>query len=102
MSAGMVYAAISAPGVELQFMLGERPDTDKVRDGTEMPQRMATDLLVAERLMAEAETGIKGYDFQVAADILHRLLDDAQARDFGSRRWRDELARKAAFAHGLY
>ncbi len=102
MSAGMVYAAISEEGVELQFMLGQRPDTTKIADGTEKPQRMATDLLVAERLIAEARAAMRSFDYQVAAAILERLHRDAETRQFGKREWRKALHDKAIFARGLH
>lgn len=102
MSAGMVYAAMSIPGIELQFMLGKRPDTTKIEDGTEKPQRMATDLLVAERLISEAEAAMRSFDYQVAAGILKRLLDKAEAGNYGDPAWRSRLEWRANFALGLH
>ncbi|MDE8344360.1 MAG: TIGR02710 family CRISPR-associated CARF protein, partial [Acidocella sp.] len=102
MSAGMVYAAMSVPDIELQFMLGNRPDTTKIEDGTEKPQRMATDLLVAERLIAEAETAMRSFDYQVAVEILKRLLNTAETRKFGDVAWRARLRWRAHFASGLH
>lgn len=102
MSAGMVYAAMSFPGIELQFMLGKRPDTNKIEDGTEKPQRMATDLLVAEQLIAEAEAAMRSFDYQVAAEKLKGLHAKAEIQKFGDAAWRNELQWRARFASGLH
>ena len=75
MSAALLMAAFGQPGVEVQFMLGERPDLVQVKSGSEQPQRMATDFIMAERDFAAAERAVDGYDYAAAQLLLQALRD---------------------------
>jgi CRISPR-associated protein (TIGR02710 family) len=76
MSAALLMAALAQPGIEVQFMAGERADLVRVKSGSERPQRMAADFIMAERDFAAAEQAVAGYDYAAA----QRLLDDLHQR----------------------
>jgi CRISPR-associated protein (TIGR02710 family) len=76
MTGGLLMAAFAEPGIEVQFMAGERPDLVQVKPGSEQPQRMAADFIMAERDFAAAEQAVRGYDYAAA----QLLLDDLNAR----------------------
>jgi hypothetical protein len=57
MTGALLMAAFAQPGVEVQFMVGERADLAQVKPGSEKPQLMAADFIMAERDFAAAETG---------------------------------------------
>jgi CRISPR-associated protein (TIGR02710 family) len=75
MTGALLMAALAQPGVEVQFMVGERADLVQVKTGSEKPQRMAADFIVAERDFAAAEQAVDGYDYAAAQLLLHSLRD---------------------------
>jgi len=76
MTGALLMAAFAQPGVEVQFMVGERSDLVQVKPGSEKPQIMAADFLMAERDFAAAEQAVDGYDYAAA----HRLLNELRNR----------------------
>lgn len=79
MTGALFQAAIAMPGGEVQFMLGERDNLDKVRDGTERPVRIATDWLVAERTEARLRAAWKGFEYATAAQGFAALQEELGA-----------------------
>lgn len=75
MSAALLMAAFGQPGVEVQFMLGERTNLVQVKSGTEQPQRMATDFIMSERDLVAAERAVDCYDYAAAQLLLQALRD---------------------------
>jgi CRISPR-associated protein (TIGR02710 family) len=75
MTGALLMAAFAEPGVEVQFMLGKRSDLVQVESGTERPQRMMPDFIVAERDFAAAEQAVAGYDYAAAHAMLLGLSD---------------------------
>jgi CRISPR-associated protein (TIGR02710 family) len=73
MTGALLMAAFAQPGVEVQFMVGERADLVQVKPGSEKPQLMAADFIVAERDFAAAEQAVDGYDYAAAQRLLHGL-----------------------------
>jgi CRISPR-associated protein (TIGR02710 family) len=110
MSAALLMAAFAQPGVEVQFMVGERPDLNQVRSGSERPQLMPADFIVAERDFVAAEQAVAGYDYAAAEMLLWELrerlntLATKPPKAFGRRleealRWTGVMAHWDAFAH---
>jgi CRISPR-associated protein (TIGR02710 family) len=73
MTGALLMAAFAQPGVEVQFMVGDRPDLVQVRPGSEKPQVMAADFILAERDFAVAEHAVEGYDYAAANLLLQNL-----------------------------
>jgi CRISPR-associated protein (TIGR02710 family) len=73
MTGALLMAAFAQPGVEVQFMLGERPDLAQVRSGSERPHSMPADFIMAERDFAAAEQAVGGYDYAAARRLLLEL-----------------------------
>jgi CRISPR-associated protein (TIGR02710 family) len=110
MSAALLMAALAQPGVEVQFMAGERADLARVKSGSEWPQRMGADFIMAERDFAAAEQAVAGYDYAAAqrllADLSERLKNAAVTPPKSFRRrleqasaWTGVMARWDAFSH---
>lgn len=76
MTGALLMAAFAQPGVEVQFMAGKREDLVQVKQGSEQPQVMAADFLMAERDFAAAEHAVDAYDYAAA----HRLLEGLRKR----------------------
>ncbi|TXG83026.1 MAG: TIGR02710 family CRISPR-associated protein [Sphingomonadales bacterium] len=76
MSAGLLFAALGADGVEVQFMKGERSSLAGVTAGTEKPIPMTSDYLSADRDLRRAAALFHGYDYAAA----HALLESLCAR----------------------
>jgi hypothetical protein len=111
MTGGLLMAALTQAGVEVQFMLGERPDLVQVKAGSERPQRMAADFVMAERDFAAAEQAADAYDCAAAQRLLHELRYRLQKvavkpPKAWSRRleqalaWTGVMAHWDAFSHG--
>jgi CRISPR-associated protein (TIGR02710 family) len=78
MTGALLMAAFAQPSVEVQFMVGDRPDLDRVKSGSEQPQRMSADFIMAERDFAAAEQAVNGYDYAAANALLHDLRNRLQ------------------------
>ncbi len=94
MTGALLMAAFAQPGIEVQFMAGERPDLVQVRAGSESPQVMAADFVLAERDFAAAEQAVAGYDYAAARALLAALqarLDGIVSRP--PKAWRRRLGR---------
>jgi CRISPR-associated protein (TIGR02710 family) len=73
MTGALLMAAFARPGVEVQFMAGVRSDLVKIESGSEKPQIMAADFILAERDFAAAEQAVEGYDYAAAVLLLNAL-----------------------------
>jgi CRISPR-associated protein (TIGR02710 family) len=94
MTGALLMAAFAQPGVEVQFMAGERRDLVHVQAGSEKPQIMAADFVLAERDFAAAEQAVAGYDYAAARELLAALetrLDGVGTRP--PKAWRRRLSR---------
>jgi CRISPR-associated protein (TIGR02710 family) len=111
MTGALLMAAFAEPGVEVQFMVGERSDLVRVKSGSEKPQRMSADFIVAERDFAAAEQAVDAYDYAAALrvlDDLHHRLRRSTAKPSlsfcdhveGARAWARIMADWDAFRHG--
>ena len=92
MTAALVLAKAERPKVSLQVVVGERSDLHKVTHGTERPQRLDTDRIVATRQIALLSRAWEKYGFAeaeagfaaLAAELARRepppgdLLDEAK------------------------
>jgi hypothetical protein len=110
MTGALLMAAFAEPGIEVQFMVGERPDLFQVRAGSEHPQRMSADFILAERDFAVAEQAVRGYDYAAAQSVLDNLyqrvtkigvkLPKAWSRRLQrARAWTGVMAQWDAFSH---
>jgi CRISPR-associated protein (TIGR02710 family) len=78
MTGALLMAAFAQRRVEVQFMVGERPDLVQVKSDSEKPQRMSADFIMAERDFAAAELAVDGYDYAAAQQLLDELHNGIQ------------------------
>jgi CRISPR-associated protein (TIGR02710 family) len=111
MTGALLMAAFAEPGVEVQFMAGERADLVQVKTGSEKPQRMSADFIMAERDFAAAEQAVDAYDYAAALRLLdnlhHRLRRTSTKPPVffcyhveSARAWTRIMADWDAFRHG--
>lgn len=110
MTGGLLMAAFATAGVEVQFMVGERPDLSQVASGTETPRVMSADLIQAERDFEAARQAVAGFDYAAANRIIlaiqkqiasTRIAPPSKFRqrlDF-AKRWTGLMAQWDAFHH---
>ncbi|MEK0085287.1 TIGR02710 family CRISPR-associated CARF protein [Benzoatithermus flavus] len=78
MSAALMLAGIAEPKarVELRLMRGERRSLDRVRDGTERPQRIDVSALLADRLLERADLAWRSFGYAEAEQLLAEPAQD--------------------------
>lgn len=74
MTGVLFQCGIATPGAEVQFMLGDRRDLQKVADGTERPAPIAIDWLIAERIELALRRAWTSYDYATARAGAEALL----------------------------
>jgi CRISPR-associated protein (TIGR02710 family) len=102
MTGALLMAAFAQPGVEVQFMAGKRPDLVQVQAGSETPQVMAADFVLAERDFAAAEQAVDGYDYAAANAMLNALRN--RLENIGTRppkAWRSRLNQALAWTGAM-
>lgn len=80
MSAALLMAAMARTGVEIQFMCGDRQDLSHIVPGTEKPQRMLSDFVVADRQMSLARSLVRGWSYAAALVVLDALALEIERR----------------------
>lgn len=73
MTGALLMAALGMEGVDVQFMLGDRPDLVQVKAGTERPVVMSADYVLAERERASIDALIAVFDYGAALGMITRL-----------------------------
>lgn len=76
MTSALFQVALATPGATLQFMGGRRATLTHVTPGTERPNVIAVDWLLAERTMARLQAAWGGFAYGEAAAGAQALLDD--------------------------
>lgn len=74
MTGALFQCGIATPGAEVQFMLGDRRDLQKVADGTERPAPIAIEWLIAERVELSLRRAWASYDYASAKIGAEALL----------------------------
>jgi len=81
MSAALLNAVVAVPGVQAQFMVGERPDLNRVQSGTEQPERLKLTWLLAEREAARLRAGWARFAYAEAEEGMEIILRDLTGDD---------------------
>lgn len=78
MSAGLLWAALNRDDVEVQFMVGERPDLSRVSAGTEVPRRMTASMLLLERELDRIVSQFRNRDYGAALSSAKHLYSQVK------------------------
>ncbi|MCS6891190.1 MAG: TIGR02710 family CRISPR-associated CARF protein [Rhodovarius sp.] len=92
MTGALFQAAIATEGAAVQFMLGQRDDLHKVKDGTERPTRIAIEWLLAERTEARLRAAWESFDYATAAAGFAKLHGDLGSHEKAPEGMRQRLS----------
>ena len=73
MTGALLMAAFAQDKVQVQFMLGDRTDLTQIEGGTERPQVMQPDFVLAERDIEKALQSVSQFDYLAASNVAFDL-----------------------------
>lgn len=93
MTGGLLMAALSVEGVDVQFMAGQRRSLVQIAAGTEAPRAISSEAVLIDREMRRIESLTANHDYAAASQLATALKKRAESSAAAQKATRKRIAR---------